>query len=120
MYYQYYISLPQQKVSYENSEAEKYILYCIFCVRMIILCNFYDFFKIKLDFTIFYDFILVRRLKEPMYVVAPWTKMIVRPVLIFPGSGKQITPDERAYHKNYFQSNAKADTNVCVEWAKRT
>ena len=44
--------------------------------------------------------------------------------IIFRGTGKRISADEKeAYHPDvdiYFQENAWADTNVSVEWVKRT
>ena len=51
-------------------------------------------------------------------------KTIVRPALIFRGTGKRITPDEiMAYHKEvdvYWQTNAWADTAFCTDWANNT
>lgn len=44
--------------------------------------------------------------------------------ILYCGMGKQISEDERqSYHKSvdiYWQPNAQADTDVCVNWAKNT
>ena len=49
---------------------------------------------------------------------------VVKPALIFRGKGKRISKDElMAYDKDvdvYWQPNAWADTNFCLEWIKGT
>ena len=48
----------------------------------------------------------------------------VRIAIIFRGKGKRISEDElKAYHKDvdvYWQSNAWADTEFSIQWAKKT